>query len=267
MEPDQPMIPPPNSSTDRLSGKIAIVTGGASGIGESTARLFAQHGATIIIADIQDDKGRQIASEIGNHRCTYIHCDVTDEHQVKSAIDLAITLHGTLDIMFSNAGIFGSASQTIVDLDLNNLDRVYTVNVRGMAACVKHAARVMIERRVKGSVICTGSVMSVQGGKTAPDYTISKHAVLGLVRAASQQLGLYGIRVNCVSPFGVSTPMSCGAFGTSPEEMEVLIEPFTPLKGVVLKTKHVADAVLFLASDDSAFINGHNIVLDGGFTA
>lgn len=251
---------------ERLQGKVAVITGGASGIGEATARLFADHGATaIVIADIQDEKGQLVAASIGSPCCTYIHCDVTDEHQVKSMIDQTIHIYGRLDIMFSNAGIVSKSEQTILDLDFRAMDRLFAINVRGMAACVKHAAQVMVKGRIRGSIVCTGSIVASVGSNRRVDYTMSKHAVLGLMRTASRQLGQYGIRVNSVSPAAVATPLMCEAWNMDPEGVERTFERFSNLKGNVLKAKHVAEAVLFLACEDSAFITGHDLIVDGGF--
>ncbi|KAF8376753.1 hypothetical protein HHK36_031579 [Tetracentron sinense] len=171
----------------------------------------------------------------------------------------------SLDIRFSNAGIASLTNETILELSLIAFDRLFAVNVRGMAACVKHAARAMVDGGVKGSIVCTASVSASIGSDKWSDYTMSKHAVLGLVRSASRQLGEYGIRVNCVSPSGLGTPMLCKAYQMEPEEVEKLFEPFTSLKGVGFKVNHVADAVLFLASDDSAFVTGHDLVVNGGY--
>ncbi|GFQ05255.1 (-)-isopiperitenol/(-)-carveol dehydrogenase mitochondrial [Phtheirospermum japonicum] len=124
------------------------------------------------------------------------------------------------------------------------------VNARGMAVCVKQVSRKMIEMGTRGSIVCTGSVAAEIGGPDHTDYNMSKHAVLGLVRSASMQLGMHGIRINCVSPAAVLTPLARNLF--------------TSLKGVTLTAEHVAEAVLFLASDDSAFVTGHNLVVDGG---
>ena len=254
-----------DSSNKKLQGKVAIITGGASGIGEATAHLFAQHGARmVVIADIQDQLGHQVATSIGIDKCQYVHCDVSDEDQVKNMVESTVQKHGQLDIMFSNAGTGSSSDQTILELDLSGFDKVIKINARGMALCVKHAARVMVERRVKGSIICTGSVAASQGRKVFTDYCMSKHAVLGLVRAASVQLGQHGIRVNCVSPSLVATPMSCGAVGMDAEQVEKISESSSSLKGVVLKVGDVANAVLFLASDDSGFVTGLDLKVDGG---
>ncbi|KAE9467290.1 hypothetical protein C3L33_00799, partial [Rhododendron williamsianum] len=255
-----PTTIPTHDSTKKLQGKVAIITGGASGIGEATAHLFADHGArAVVVADIQDDKGRLVAEAIGANRCSYVHCDVTDENQVQATVDWTVKTFGQLDIMFSNAGI------VILDLDFSQFDRLFAINVRGMAACVKHAARAMVEQRVRGSIICTASVVGSRGANRRTDYTMSKHAVVGLVRAASRQLGEHGIRVNSVSPFAVATPLMQEAYRKEGEEIEKFFEALTPLKGIVLRVNHVADAALFLASDESAFVSGHDLVIDGGF--
>ncbi|RVW35482.1 (-)-isopiperitenol/(-)-carveol dehydrogenase, mitochondrial [Vitis vinifera] len=237
----------PTPFNNKLQGKVAIITGGASGIGEATARLFADHGArAVVVADIQDELGRGVAESIGLHRCRYIHCDVTDEQQIKAMVESTVKMFGQLDIMFSNAGVM--------------------INARGMAACVKHAARAMVEGGVKGSIVCTASVAATVGNDKFTDYIMSNHAVLGLVRSASKQLGAYGIRVNCVSPTAVATPMLCSAFKMGVEEAEKFFVEDMDLKGRgAVQVRHVGDAALFLASDDSEFITGHNLAIDGGF--
>ncbi|XVF11997.1 hypothetical protein REPUB_Repub08aG0076600 [Reevesia pubescens] len=255
-------------SNNKLEGKVAIITGGASGIGEATACLFANQGAgMVVIADIQDELGQKVAASIGSQKCSYMHCDVNDEEQVKALVESTVQKYGQLDIMFSNAGILknNTSDQTVLDLDLASFDRLFAINVRGMAACVKHAGRAMAEKRVRGSIICTASVVASCGGEKETDYIMSKHAVLGLVRSASKQLGALGIRVNSVSPFAVATPALCFLTRLEAGEVEKYYEPYTTLKGVVLKEKHVADAVLFLASQDSEVITGHDLVVDAGF--
>ncbi|KAF8390279.1 hypothetical protein HHK36_024804 [Tetracentron sinense] len=255
-----------STTSKRLQGKVVIITGGASGIGESTARLFADHGArVVVIGDIQDELGESVASSIGLHRCRYIHCDVTDEEQVKSMVEQTVQDYGKLDVMFSNAGILSSCDQTILELSLSTCDRLFAVNVRGMATCVKHAARAMVDGGVKGCIVCTASIAATIGGDKHTDYIMSKHAVLGLVRSASRQLGEHGIRVNCVSPSAVPTPLMYKAYQMDAEGIEKAFKPLTSLKGEGLKVHNVSDAVLFLASDQSAFVTGHNLVVDGGF--
>lgn len=258
-------------SVKKLEGKVAIVTGGASGIGEATARLFADHGVkAVIIADIQDEKGLKVAESIGKHHCSYFHCNVNDEEQVKSMVEWTVKSYGKLDIMFSNAGIVSKSNQTILDLDFSELDQLFNVNVRGMAACVKHAARAMVEQRVRGNIVCTASVAASRGGACRTDYVMSKHAVVGLVRSASVQLGKHGIRVNSVSPSAVTTPIAAATSSSNysaqkrAEEIQRIYGPLTSLKGIALSVRHVAEAVLFLVSDDSAFITGQDLGVDGG---
>ncbi|KAK4257163.1 hypothetical protein QN277_006786 [Acacia crassicarpa] len=256
-----------NLSPNKLTGKVAIVTGGASGIGEATARLFADHGARmVVIADIQDDLGNQVAASIGTDRCSYFHCDVADENQVKRLVESTVNIYGHLDVMFSNAGIVSPSDQTILDLNVSEMDTLFAVNVRGMAACVKHAARVMVEKRVRGSIVCTASVVGSVGCTRATDYCMSKHAVVGLMRAASVQLAARGIRVNSVSPNGMVSPLARKKRGMSDEDLRERFRKFARLEGVDLTPKHVADAVLFLASSDSEFITGHDLKVDGSLT-
>ncbi|RLN43369.1 short-chain dehydrogenase reductase 3b-like [Panicum miliaceum] len=253
-------------SKPRLDGKVAIVTGGASGIGEAAARLFASSGATVVIADIHDALGEAVAASAG---CTYMRCDVTDEEQVEATVGAVVGAHGRLDVMLSNAGVL-LPTGSVMDMDLAELDRVMAVNFRGAAACVKHAARAMVVPRNGargGAIVCTASVASLQGGFGPASYTASKHALLGLVRAAAGELGRHGVRVNCVSPSGVATPMSCALMGVGPEELEAMTVLHNVLRGKVLRAEDVAEAALFLASEQAGFISGHNLVVDGATTA
>lgn len=254
----------------RLKDKVAIITGAASGIGEAAARLFVENGAFVVIADIQDELGDQVVSSIGPDKASYIHCDVTDEKQVEEAVAYALYKYGTLDIVYSNAGIIGSM-RPILDIDMNEFENMIDVNVCGGAAMIKHAGRAMVARKIRGSIICTASATAIRGGIGPIDYTTSKHAILGLVHSASFELGSYGIRVNCVSPITVATPLTCklpvfNNFCLDPELIEAFASVTLNLKGMVLKAKDVAEAALFLASEESSCISGHNIVIDGGLT-
>ncbi|OIW20088.1 hypothetical protein TanjilG_00579 [Lupinus angustifolius] len=255
-----------NNSGAKLAGKVAIVTGGSGGIGEAAAHAFADQGARVVIADVQDDLGNKVAESIGTNKCTYIHCNVADEEQVQNLIQSTVNTFGQIDIMFSNAGISSELEQTIIELDISELNRLLAVNASGMAACVKHAARAMVDKHVRGSIVCTGSIYGSNGGSDGTDYAMSKHALLGLVRSASIQLAEHGIRVNCVSPNALVTPMTLKYSG-SEEKVYELCAKTARLKGVILTAKHIADAVLFLASNDSEFITGHDLVVDGSYIA
>ncbi|KAJ1421734.1 Short-chain dehydrogenase/reductase SDR [Sesbania bispinosa] len=254
------------SGNSKLAGKVAIITGGASGIGEEKARLFSNQGSQmVVIADIQDDLGNQVAASIGSHKCSYVHCDVSDEDQVKHLVESTVNIHGQLDIMFNNAGVVSPSEQTVLNLDFSQFDRIFAVNARGMALCVKHAARAMVNGRVRGSIVCTVSVAASHGRPDHTDYAMSKHAVVGLMRSASVQLGAHGIRVNCVSPGGLATLMTRAGLGMEDHEVQQLFAKIARLKGIALTTKHIAEAILFLASDDSEFVNGQDLAVDGGY--
>ncbi|CAJ1874049.1 unnamed protein product [Sphenostylis stenocarpa] len=250
----------------RLQGKVAIVTGGATGIGAETVKIFVENGASVVIADIKEELGQSLAISIGSEKVSYRHCDVRDENQVSETVAFAVEKYGSLDIMFSNAGVAGSYL-TILDLDLNKFDDTMAVNVRGAAAMIKHAARVMVATKTRGSIICTASVACSFGGSAGHEYTTSKHGVVGLVRSACGELGAYGIRVNSISPYALASPLTCDALDVGPAEVEAMAHGSAILEGITLKANHIAEAALFLASDESIYISGHNLAVDGGFSS
>ncbi|CAA2965904.1 secoisolariciresinol dehydrogenase [Olea europaea subsp. europaea] len=254
----------------KLEGKIALITGAASGIGKETAKKFINNGAKVVIADSQAQLGQETAKELGTH-ASFISCDVTKESDIAHAVDYAVLKHGQLDIMFNNAGIACHTPPTIVDLDLAAFDRVMAINVRGVVAGIKHASRVMIPHE-HGSILCTSSITGVMGGLAQHTYSISKSTVIGVMKSASAELCRHGIRINCISPFAIPTPFVIDEMrvyfpGVDDWGLAKMIHDNGVLKGAICEPEDIANAALYLASDDAKYVSGHNLVVDGGFTS
>jgi xanthoxin dehydrogenase len=262
----------PPAPSQRLLGKVAVVTGGASGIGESIVRLFHTHGAKVCIADVQDDLGQKLCDSLGDpENVFFVHCDVAVETDVSNAVNGTVSKFGTLDIMVNNAGISGVPCPDIRNVDMSEFDKVFNINVKGVFLGMKHAAHFLIPKK-SGSIISIASVASSLGALGPHAYTGSKHAVWGMTKNVAAELGNYGIRVNCVSPYCVATGLAL-AHLPEDERTEDAMAGFRSfvgknanLQGVELTADDVANAVLFLASDDSKYISGENLMVDGGFT-
>jgi len=251
----------------RLKEKVALITGSASGIGEATARLFAAEGATVVMADIQDKRGGKISEEIGAH---YLHVDVSKETDVVKAIDYVIKHHGRLDCMFNNAGIAGAVG-ALDSVTVEMFDRTIAVNLRGVFLGTKYAARVM-SKQGNGSIINTASTAAIRTGYGNHIYSASKAGVLQFTKSVAMELGEKNIRVNCVLPGFIPTPMIAMARGVPVEEADsklpIIEEAFKTAQPIRRSgsVDDIAKAVLWLASDDSSFVNGHALVVDGGVT-
>lgn len=253
----------------QLDHQVAIITGGASGIGAASARLFVAEGARVLIADVQDDKGAALADELGD-AALYQHTDVTDEAHIEATIARAVAVFGRLDVMFNNAGVPGPYTP-IADTPTAEADFALNVLLRGVMLGIKHAAPTLIAQG-RGSIINTASVAGIEALHAGHVYSAAKAAVINLTRSAAVELGEHHIRVNALCPGAIATPIFGKAFGMSVadsdrtvETVENLYKRVQPIPRTGLP-EDIARAAVFLASDNSSFITGHALVVDGGLT-
>ncbi len=252
---------------DRLKDKVAVITGGASGIGEATVRKFVAEGARVIIADMQADKGEALAAELGDS-ARFIRTDVCIEDQVAAAIALASDTWGRLDCLFNNAG-FGGVTGEIHETDVGEpYQRTVDAMLTGPILGMKHAAPIM-KAQGTGSIVTTASVAGTGGGYGPHVYTAVKAAVINLSRSVAQELGPFGVRVNSVCPGFINTPIFLGQAGLQGDHSKALeglqeVAAFAQPIGRAGMPEDIANAVCFLASDESSFITGQPIVVDGG---
>lgn len=250
----------------RLQGKVAVITGGASGLGAATARRFIEEGAKVVLGDIQDQLGMETAAQLGVD-ATYQHCDVTVEAEVAALLDAAVAAHGKVDVMMNNAGVVGArgpVSQTPADEFARTID----IHLNGTFYGMKHAARVM-QPNAAGSIISLSSVAGVQGGLGPHAYAAAKHGIVGLTKNVAAELCRYGIRVNCIAPGSTATPMVASARLDDHQAMEDVVAVLasqSPIAGRPGMPEDIANAALYLACEESGNTNGHCLVVDGGLT-
>jgi len=245
----------------QLDGRVAVITGAASGMGLATAERFIAEGASVVIADFNVDNGTAAAERLGTH-CRFTKCDVAVEDDVAAAIELATDAFGRLDIVFNNAGI-GGAFGPITDIKAEDWDATFAVLTKGVFLGIKHGARVMIDQGEGGSIINTASIAGVGGGAGPQPYSAAKAAVINLTKNTAVELATHNIRVNTINPGLIFTPLMHSG---DEDDAERVMNEFQPLKRRG-EGSDIAGAALFLAADDSAFITGQSITVDGGMLA
>jgi len=253
----------------RLENKVALITGGASGIGLGTVELFLAEGAKVVCADLQDAKGAILEQRFAG-RLAYIHCDVTQEADIAAACAKAASEFGGLDVMFNNAGAVGMLGQ-IGDLTAAGWDATFAMLVRGPALGIRHALPLMLARG-GGSIINTASIAGLQAGWGPLAYSSAKAAVIHMSRCAAAELSPQGIRVNAICPGLIATSIFGAAMGLPREAADQMAARVVENAAAAQPVKKpglpedIARAALYLASDDSAFVTGTHIVVDGGIT-
>ncbi|MGE0680295.1 MAG: SDR family NAD(P)-dependent oxidoreductase [Candidatus Binatia bacterium] len=250
----------------RLKDKVAVITGGASGMGRATVLRFLDEGAQVVIADFNEKNGQEtlkLAGSAGHaSNVRFIRTDVAKETDVKAMIDCATSNFGRLDIVFNNAGV-GGVIGPVWDIEEDEWDYTFAVLVKGVFFGIKHAARVMRDQGQGGTIINTASTAGLSGGSGPLVYSAAKASVINLTKAAAVQLAPDRIRVNAICPGGILTGLTDQG---NPEQAAKAMDTFQPWPQHG-EGKHIAGAALFLASDDAGFVTGEALVVDGGLTA
>ena len=251
------------NSTD-FDGKVALVTGAASGMGLATARAFAAAGAAVVLADVKEASVQAAADELvaAGHRAIGVSCDVSDDAQVAAMVDRTVAAFGRLDAAFNNAGVMAAIAPT-ADSTHEEWERVIGINLRGVWSCMKHELPQMV-RQGGGAIVNCSSVGGFTGNPGIPSYIASKHGVIGLTRTAALEYAAEGIRVNAVCPGTIDTQIARDVVGGDEEAYEAMARRI-PL-GRIGRPEEIASAVLWLCSPGASFVVGHALVVDGGGT-
>ena len=247
----------------RLKNKIAVITGGASGIGGAGTRMFSAEGATVVVLDINDNAGNLLAAELSN--VIYIKTDISDEHSVKSAFKEIADKYGRVDVLYNNASVFlGGRDGVLGSVDESIWKKVLSINLDGTYHCTKYALPLMMEQG--GSIINTASSAGVVGVPVCAAYTATKGATVTLTRSLAVDYGKYNIRTNCIAPAAIETEMVKESNLNDPNfDNDFFLKQITPLKRWG-KPEDVASLAVFLASDEASYLNGVVIPCDGGIT-
>lgn len=251
---------------NRLAGKVAVITGAASGFGAAAARRFVEEGCRVVLGDIQEAPAAALLRELGDS-AAFALCNVTREDEVAALVDLAVSRFGKLDVMFNNAGIVGAVGP-IDTTPAEEWKATVDVLLHGVFYGMKHAARVMKPQR-SGAIVSMASTAGIMGGLGPHAYAACKHAVVGMTKNVGAELCRYGIRVNAIAPAGMATAMVANVMTGDPNDIEgakKALAANSPLAGRAGVAEDVANAALWLASDESGYTNGHCLTTDAGIT-
>ena len=250
----------------KFANKVIVITGGASGMGLATTERFLSEGANVVVGDLNEQNGEALLKNSADQgygsQVKYVKVDVSKESSVEELFQATTNEFGRLDVVFNNAGI-GGAFGPITDIAEEDWDFTQAVMLKGVYLGIKHAARILIEQGEGGSIVNTASVAGLSGGAGPQAYSAAKAGVINLTRATAIELAKHKIRVNCICPGGILTPL---IHRGNPDMVKGRLTKLQPWPEVG-EGKHIAGAVVFLASDDSEFVTGHPLVVDGGLTA
>jgi len=253
------------NSRGRLEGHSIVVTGAASGIGEGTARLIAEQGGRVVLADVQLEKAQALAAELGAS-ATAVACDVTSEDDIAGAIDHCVQTFGRLDGLVNNAGIVGAIGP-IADVSAEAYDLTMSILARAAFLGCKHAARVMVPQG-SGAIVSLASTAGILGGLGPHVYTMAKHAVVGLTKSVASELASSGIRVNAVAPGNTVSAMTSAVITGDADQQDKTAEVIAQgsLLGIAGEPIDMALAITYLLSAEARYVSGHTLVVDGGQT-
>jgi len=251
---------------DSMNNKVVLVTGAASGIGRQSALTLAREGASVCVSDVDHEGGEETAQQIIDNggKAIFVHCDVTNSDDVNAMVKATVDTFGRLDAAVNNAGISGSLVKRIHEVEDEVFDRIMSINVKGVWLCMKAELPIMLEQGA-GSIVNIASVAGLIGAPKGAAYTASKHAVVGLTKSAAVDYAKFGIRVNAICPGYTETPMVTAITDENPVMQQITVRAI-PMRRLGQPTE-IAEGILWLCSDASSFVTGHQLVLDGGLTA